>query len=199
MEEIVITCGCCGHKEAYPLKRESVKCRNCRQPIIPANYVEAKQVPAPARTKQILLLNQVAAENPASPEIPMALGLFYLTGGGYQYAMPQFKKVLEIDPLNADAYFYTAVAMLGGKKPFLKSLAEIEKIVENINLAEQIEPKAVYFYLHAYIAYDFYKRKFMGCNPTYSELLSQAKSLGFNSLESSDLFELLKTEKPNNF
>lgn len=199
MEEIVITCGCCGHKEAYPLQKESVKCRNCRQPIIPASYAEAKQVPAPARTKQILLLNQVAAANPASPEIPMALGLFYLTGGGYQYALPQFKKVLEIDPLNADAYFYTAIVMLGGKKPFLKSLAEIEKIVENLNLAEQIEPKAVYFYLHAYVAYDYYKRKFMGCTPTYSELLSQANDLGISRLEISDLFELLKTEKPNNF
>ena len=199
MEEIVITCGCCGHKEAYPLQKESIKCRNFRQPIVPTSYVEAKQVPAASRTKQILLLNQVAAANPSAPEIPMALGLFYLTNGGYLYALPQFKKVVEIDPLNADAYYYIAITMLGGVKPFIKGLSEIEKIVENLNLAEQIEPKAIYYYLHAYVAYDYYKRKFIGCNPSYSELLAQARALGVSYAEITDLFELLKTDKPNNF
>lgn len=199
MEEIIITCGCCGHKEAYPLQKESVKCRNCRQPIIPTNFVEAKQIPAPARTKQILLLNQVAASNPSSPEIPMALGLFYLANGAYQYALPQFKKVVEIDPLNGDAYFYIAVSMLGGVKPFIKSFKEIQTIVENISLAEQIDPKAVYYYLHAYVAYDYYKRKYIGCNPSYTELLATSRSLGITGSDVYSLFELLKTDKPTNF
>lgn len=197
MEEIIITCGCCGHKEAYPLNKESVKCRNCRQPIIPANFKEAKQIPAPARTKQILLLNQVATTNPGSSEIPMALGLFYLTNGAYQYALPQFKKVIDIDPLNADAYYYLVIAMLGGNKPFLKISSEIESMVENLKLAEQIEEQPVYFYLHAYIAYDYYKRKYMGCNPNYTQLLSKARSLGITNAEICDLFEILKTEKPS--
>lgn len=199
MEEIVITCGCCGHKEAYPLQKESVRCRNCRQPIIPANYKEAKQMPAPARTKQILLLNQAATVSPDAPEIHMALGLFYLTNGAYQYALPQFKKVIAIDPLNADAYFYVAVTMLGGEIPFLKVLDEIEIIVENLKIAEQIEEKAIYFYLHAYIAYDYYKRKYRGCRPSYPELMSKARSLGITSADADSLFELLKTDKPNNF
>ncbi len=199
MEEIVITCGCCGHQESYVLQKTSVKCRNCRQPIIPTDYMEAKQIPAPARTKQILLLNQVAASNPTSSEIPMALGLFYLSNGAYQYALPQFNKVIEMDPLNADAYFYLAVTLLGGNKPFLRTMPEILKIVENLNLAEQIEEKAVYFYLHAYIAYDYYKRKFMGCRPTYTELLAKANSLGMTGADVYNLFDLLKTEKPNNF
>lgn len=199
MEEIVITCGCCGHKEAYPLQKESVRCRNCRQPIIPANYKEAKQMPASARTKQILLLNQAATISPDAPEIHMALGLFYLTNGAYQYALPQFRKVVEIDPLNADAYFYIAVAMLGGVKPFIKGISEIETIVENLNLAEQMEEKAIYFYLHAYIAYDYYKRKFIGCTPSYQELLLKARYLGITSADADSLFELLKTDKPNNF
>lgn len=199
MEEIVITCGCCGHKEAYPLQKESVRCRNCRQPIIPANYKEAKQMPAPARTKQILLLNQAATVSPDAPEIHMALGLFYLTNGAYQYALPQFKKVIAIDPLNADAYFYVAVTMLGGENPYLKVLSEIEIMVENLKLAEQIEGKAIYFYLHAYIAYDYYKRKYRGCTPSYPELMSKARSLGITSADADSLFELLKTDKPNNF
>lgn len=199
MEEIVITCGCCGHKEAYPLQKESVRCRNCRQPIIPANYKEAKQMPAPARTKQILLLNQAATLNPSAPEIHMALGLFYLTNGAYQYALPQFKQVIAIDPLNADAYFYITVTMLGGDNPFIKVLSEIETMVENLKLAEQIKEKSVYFYLHAYIAYDYYKRKYRGCKPSYQELLSKAQSLGITSAEIDNLFELLKTDKPNNF
>ena len=199
MEEIVITCSCCGHKEAYPVQKESVRCRSCRQPIIPMNYKDAKEVPAQQKVKQILLLNQAAAANPTAPEINMALGLFYLTSGAYQYALPQFNKVIEADPFNADAYFYASVALLGGTKPFVKNLHEIEKIVENLKVAEQIEQKAIYYYLHAYVAYDYYKRKYLGCNPRYTELLSEAQALGITGAEITDLFELLKTDKPSNF
>ncbi len=199
MEEIVITCACCGNTASYPLQKESIRCRYCRQPVIPANHVDAKQVPPPARIKQIALLTQAEAQKPASSEIPMALGLFYLTGGAYQYAVPQFKKAIENDPMNADAYFYLVVAMLGGKKAFLQTLPNIKAIVENLTFAEQLDPKAVYFYLHAYIAYDYYKRKFIGCSPSYTELLAQARSMGLSQAEGDELFSLLKTEKPNNF
>ena len=198
-EKMACTCGNCNATDFYPKNKKSISCRHCHQVIIPENLEEAKEIPAPKRIKQILLLNQMAEKNPDVPQIPMALGIFYLTNGAYQYALPQFKKAVELDPMNADAYYYTAVSLLGGVKPFIKNLKQIQEIVENLNLAEQLEPKAVYYYLHAYVAYDYYKRKFMGCNPSYSELLSQARASGITAKEIADLFELLKTDKPTNF
>ena len=50
MEEIVITCACCGNTASYPLQKESIRCRYCRQPVIPANPARKDKADSAAHT-----------------------------------------------------------------------------------------------------------------------------------------------------
>ncbi len=194
-----IRCPNCGYPDTYQLPVEGRKCKSCKSVLIPKEYKEAESVHPVIRSKYISELSALIAQKPDVADIPMALGLFYLANKGYQFAIPQFRKAIELDPMSSDAYFYLAVSLLEGKKPFLQQTATIKDIVEQLGLAESIEPKPIYFYFHAYIAFDFYSRKFIKTSPGHIELKNQAISLGLSTADVNELFNMLKVSKPDNF
>ena len=130
----------------------------------------------------------------------MALGLFYLAKGGYQMAEMMFAKVIDEDPMNSDAFYYKAISSFGGKKPFVQMTSVIENAIENLEIAKGIEGKPIYYYAHAVIAFDFYKRKFIKHSPTFDMLLDEADMYGgVDPNEANELFNMLNMPKPQNF
>ena len=89
-----------------------------------------------------------------------SIAFFFLKVKMYDEAYNAFSKAMMNDFENSEIYFYAAVSLLKGKKAFLHTRPEIDKMLELINSAIMIEPKGVYYYFMAYIKYDYFKRKF---------------------------------------
>lgn len=198
-DKITIKCPHCSNEEWYDIPVEGRKCKYCRQPIIIQSLREAREVEPTKRGKIIATLTNLVSKNPQIAEAQLALGLFYLENKAYQFAIPQLKKVIDIDPMNADTYFYLAIALLGGKRPFSQLTPTIKSVCQQLSLAESIEPKAIYYYLHAFVTFDFYKRKFLNVSPSYQFLLDQARIFGITKQDENELFDMLKILKPQDF
>ena len=90
----------------------------------------------------------------------------YLKLGLYDKALLAFEKAMENNFDNSETFFYAAICLLGGKKPFAQQKPTINKVEEYINAALMIEPKGVYYYFLAYVKKDYYERKFLKTNRT---------------------------------
>ena len=73
---------------------------------------------------------------------------------------------------------------------------DINQAEEYLNAAIMIEPKGIYYYMLAYIRYDFHARKFLRCSPDYRELLQQAVAAGVTPADIDQLFSVLNVEIP---
>lgn len=74
--------------------------------------------------------------------------------------------------------------------------AEINKAEEFLNAALMIEPKGIYYYLWAYIKYDYFKRKFLNTTPNYLDMLNSAEQFQTSEVDKLNLFEILNIENP---
>jgi len=194
---LVFKCRSCGQSIEYTEQDNSKECPACHvvQPV--PKFEAIKDTPPQEKAEAINSLRKLSADHPEDSEIHFTLGLYYLANGGYSFAENEFLKAVEIDPHDAEPLYYLCVSMLGGKKPYVTPRATIDKIVEYIKTAENIEPKAKYYYLHSYVAFDYFKRRCLTADPRYDALLSNAKMFGITSKEKDEIFNMLKTPKPN--
>ena len=89
------------------------------------------------------------------------------------------------------------MCLLDGKKAFVAKRPTIDKIQELIEAARAIEDKGIYAYFHAYIKFDYFKRKSLITSPNYVELLRKAQRLGVSEHDIGILFDLLRVERPS--
>lgn len=115
----------------------------------------------------------------------------------YDKALEIYESVMQKDFNNSDAYFYAAVALLKGKRPFLVSASAIKKAEEYLQTAIAVEPKGIYYYFWSYIRLDHHFRKFYKMSPGYNELYCQAQEAGLSSADIRELFSILGVEKPS--
>ena len=120
----------------------------------------------------------------------------FLNYGMYPQAVDSAMKAMQTDMSNAEVYYYAAIAMLGGKRPFLVDRGSIKKAEEYLNVALSIEPKGLYAYLLAYIKLDYYEKKMLRSIPDHRRLLADAVVMGITEPEIAALFKLLRTERP---
>jgi tetratricopeptide (TPR) repeat protein len=117
----------------------------------------------------------------------------------FDKAVSAFEIAMEDNFDNPETFFYAAISLLGGKKAFLAQRSQIDKIEEYINAALMIEPRGIFYYLLAYIKYDFFSRKFFNTSPTYQEALAQANGAGVSPYDIEQLFGILGVERPETF
>lgn len=179
-------------------------CPYCHQIVVPQTIKEAKKATDGGNvaklTLAILNMKKNIASNPKDVNSSLALGLFFLMKGGYQDALVQFEKVIEEDPTNYRGYFYSCIAMLGGKKPCLNPKQTILTIEERLQISEGLSEGqnecAECYYLHAFVKYDFYERKYLRTSPSSKELLQTAMGCGLTTESKDTLFEILKLSRP---
>lgn len=184
------------------------KCSYCREPLLMTGLLEAKRATKnnPAKI-QIAIANttkNMASGGQNDAASVLSLGMLYLLKGAYENAITRFKQVIDLDPACADAYYYLSIALLGGQKPFVKQIAVIKQIEENLLSAEAFaegddEKLAQINYLLAYVKYDFYSRKFLRTMPSYNEVLVKSVAYGLTMEDRIDLFEILKQPRPTGF
>lgn len=192
---IEINCPGCGAR----VSTGQAECDWCHKPIIISTFNSVYAMPMPEVNKFAGAYRQALAENPDNQELNNSVAMCYLKLKLYDKALPAFEKAMEDNFDNSETFFYAAVCLLKGRKAFLCNRPEIDKIEEYINAAIMIEPRGVYYYLLAYIKYDYFNRKFFKTSPTYQEALAMAQQQGYSPFDAEQLFGILGIERPNGF
>ncbi|MBO4639062.1 MAG: tetratricopeptide repeat protein [Treponema sp.] len=194
MPEVVeLKCPGCGARVQIDQK----ECEWCHSPIIVSSMSDIFKMSTANVLKYSKSYESDLKENPGNAELNNSLAMCYLNMGFYERALEKFNKAIEQDLNNPETYFYAAVCVLAGRKPFLTPRPEIDKIEKYINAALMIEENGLFRYFQAYIKYDYFKRKFFKTSPTWEECFAQAKADGFSPSDVNQLFSILKQEKPS--
>jgi len=120
-----------------------------------------------------------------------------LKEGMYDSALRSIEESIAADPSDADMYYYAAIASLGGKKAYVQTRDVIDKALAYLNKAISKKSRGIYYYLMAYIKYDYFERKYLNTSPNYIALLGKVRSLGVSSSEISEMYSLLRVERPS--
>ena len=191
MKAICPKCPNCG----APVETDAVRCEYCSAPIIITSFAGALELPDISKYTSAYKNSLTAA--PDDPNLNAAIGFCYMRLKMYAQAQTCFQKAIDGGLMNSEIFFYTAVCMLDGKKAFIAKRPVIDKIQELIEAARAIDDKGIYAYFHAYIKFDYFKRKSLITRPAYTELLSEAHRLGVSEHDIGILFDLLRVERPN--
>lgn len=192
---IEINCPGCGARVSTGQK----ECEWCHKPIIISTFNSVYSMSVPEANKFAGAYRSALAENPDNRELNNSAAMCYLKLGLYDKALPAFEKAMRDNFDNSETFFYAAICLLEGKKPFLQKRPTIDKISEYINAALMIEPKGIYYYFLAYIKYDYFARKFFKTSPTYQEALGMAQKAGYSPFDAEQLFSILGVERPSCF
>lgn len=152
---IDMKCPGCG----APTSTGETTCKYCHRPVIISTFNSVYSMPLPEVNKYAGAYRKALSENPDSTELNNSVAMCYLKLKLYDKAAEAFERAMEDNFDNSETFFYAAICRLKGKKAFLASRADIDKIEEYIQAALMIEPKGIYYYFWAYIKQDYFARK----------------------------------------
>lgn len=118
------------------------------------------------------------ASNAGSTELTLALAIVQLKLGQFSQAAKILDKVTMLDASNPDAYFFLAVTQLEGKKAFVNPMVKVREAMGHLQSATALDQRGVFYLFQAYLAYDFFERKLLNHEPSWSDLLGLAVSNG---------------------
>ena len=184
---VEINCPGCGARVSTGQK----ECEWCHNPIIISTFNSVYSMSMPQVNKYIGAYRNALAEEPSNKDINNSIAMCYLKLGLYDKALLAFEKAMENNFDNSETFFYAAICLLGGKKPFAQQKPTINKVEEYINAALMIEPKGVYYYFLAYVKKDYYERKFLKTKPTSKETMISALNAGITEYDKQQLLGIL--------
>ncbi|MBO5420462.1 MAG: zinc ribbon domain-containing protein [Clostridia bacterium] len=188
-----LKCRNCG----APLEIGAKKCEYCDGPVAISTFNSVATMPLPMVNKYAMSYQRDLSAEPDNNEGNTAIAYCYLKLKMYDKALTYFERAVVDNFDNSEVYFYAAICCLGGKRAFLSQKSAINKAEEYLNAAVMIEPKGIYYYLWAYIKYDYYKMKFLNSKPDFKEMLNMAESIGVSVYDKEQLFNILNAEKPS--
>ncbi len=172
-------------------------CKYCKQPVIISTFNSVYEMPMPLVYKYTGTYKEALSNDPNNVELNNSIAMCYFKLKIYDMALLSFEKAMESNFDNSETYFYAAISLLEGKKAFVADRPKIDRIERYINAAIAIEPKGIYYYLLAYIKYDYFSRKYFKTSPTYQEALAEAHRTGLSSYDVDKLYEILEVEHPS--
>lgn len=172
LEVINITCPGCG----APVDTLEKKCKYCNRPIVITTFNSVYSMDAKEVMKYKGTYQKTLEENPENPEINLSMGMCLLKLNMYDKAYEKFDKAIEDSIDNPEAYFWAAVSLLKGKRPFLQLRNTVDQAIELANTARMLEDRGIFSYFIAYLKYDYYELKKLKQDPSYVEELQRASS-----------------------
>ena len=192
VEVLDLKCRGCG----APITINDTSCKYCGGPVAISTFNSVNSMPLPMVNKYANSYRRDLQNNPFDVNANKAAAYCYLKLKMYDKALDCFEKAVEDNFDDSEVYFYAAICCLKGKKAFLAQRAEINKAEEFLNAALMVEPKGIYYYLWAYIKYDYFKRKFLNTTPNYLDMLNSAEQFQTSEVDKLNLFEILNVENP---
>ena len=193
MQAVAVNCPHCG----APASIDDRECAYCHSPILVTSFAGVGGMDVASLNKHIAVYRSALSTAPADSRLNLAMAFCYLQLKMYDKALSAFEKAMEENFSNSEAFFYAAVCLLNGKKAFLAKREVINKVEEYINVAQAIENRGIYAYFHAYVKYDYFKRKCLVTEPDYNVLLAEARRLGVTEHDIGVLYGLLNTDRPH--
>lgn len=188
---IRISCPSCGASVSV----DAIKCEYCNSPLVISEFRSFWGMGEEFAQKYVNFYSEnVMGDNFA---IVYSAGMCYLKLRLFDRAYNCFDKAISLNRNNSEAYFFVAISLLNGKKPFLSNRATIEKIEQNIKAAITIEPRGVYYYFWAYIKYDYFERKHLKTSPTHDGCLSASKANHVTDFDKTMVFDIIGVERPD--
>lgn len=191
-EAIIMKCPGC-HE---PITPDTTVCPRCDGPIVIREVKDTAKFTPVDLKKYVASYQEVLQEHPNNNQVNGAVAICMMQLGLYDKAIEHFEKAIDNAFDNPDTYYYASICLLKGQKAFTAQRTTIDKIVEYLQAAQQLEPKGIFFYFEAYIKYDFFKRKFLKATPDYNQLLETANNQGVSEEEIAQLYQMLKVERP---
>ncbi len=189
IEVINITCPGCG----APIDTSDKNCKYCKRPVVITTFNSIYNMDMKDVMKYKSSYQKTLEENPENSDINLSMGMCLLKLNMYDKAYEKFDKVIEDNIDNPEAYFWAAVSLLKGKRPFLQPRQVVDQAIELANTARILEDRGIFSYFIAYLKYDYYELKRLKQSPSYEEELQQAS----NSVTQEDikiLAEMLKID-----
>ena len=95
---------------------------------------------------------------------------------------------------NAEVHFYAAAAALDGKRPFVAGKAAVTEAERHLQAATRLEERGVFYWMHAFLAYDYFERKFLNHKPGFLALAALAEKSGVSPTDKSTLADVLSVD-----
>jgi len=172
------------------------QCNFCGRPIVITSFSDIQAFSPLDLNKYASAYRKSLSDNPDNDALNMSVAMCYLKLKLYDKATSAFEKAIEDNFDNSETFFYAAITLLKGKKAFLASRADIDKILEYLNAAAMIEPRGIYHYFLAYIKYDYFERKYLNIKPNWEETLQTAIQTGIPQADITQLSEVLQVQMP---
>jgi tetratricopeptide (TPR) repeat protein len=189
----MLQCPGCGARVSIDQK----ECDFCHNPVTISSFNSVASMTPLQANKYAASYKQTLREDPDNKTVNTSIAFCYLKLRMYDEAYNAFSKAIVDNFDNSETYFYAAICLLKGKKAFLQTRPEIDKILELMNAATMIEDRGIYYYFMAYIKYDYFKRKFLNTTPNYKDYLAMAKTKGYSELDVNTMFDVMGVEKIN--
>ena len=189
---VELNCPGCGARVSTSQK----ECDWCHKPIVISTFNSVYSMSLPEVNKYAGAYRKALSENPNNTDLNKSVAMCYLKLKMYDKALEAFGKAVEDNFDDSETYFYAAICCLGGKKAFLAQRSDINKAIEYIEAANMIEPKGIYYYLLAYIKYDYFERKYLNVTPNYADCLRMASENGTSEHDISELCSILGITRP---
>ncbi|MBQ9513815.1 MAG: tetratricopeptide repeat protein [Clostridia bacterium] len=190
---VSLECPGCGERLSIDMK----ECPSCHKPVVITTFNSVASMSGLELNKYANSYRKALAEDPDNKQLNLSIAMCYLKLKLYDKALPAFEKAIEDNFDNSESFFYAAVCLLHGKKAFLATRPDIDKIEEYINAAIMIEPKGIYYYFLAYIKYDYFFRKYYNTSPTYEEAAEMAMQAGLSETDVTMLYDILGVARPD--
>ncbi|MCC8064482.1 MAG: zinc-ribbon domain-containing protein [Clostridiales bacterium] len=179
-----------------PIDIDNPVCESCGTKLYITNYDTFFNMPQQLAQNYANAYREPLAARPNDGRLNLSAAMCFLRLHLYDQAEKAFERAMTDDMNNPELYFYAAVALLKGQRPFLAGRAAILKIEEYVNAALMIHPRGIYYYFLSYVKYDFYFNKHLRTSPTYQETLQAALRAGLTTREVQQLYATLGTAKP---
>lgn len=189
MRMLDLRCPGCGSPSGHDKER----CDYCGRPVIITSFSSLGGLGLPDLAKyRQAYADSLTDELDAS--VAGALGIVLLKLGLYAEAQDSLSSATSLRPENAELHFYSAAAALGGKRPFTAGKGPVLDSERRLKAAISVEPRPIFIWMHAYLAHDYFERKFLNHTPGFRQLKSQATALGVTATDKIQLAEILAVE-----
>jgi len=184
--ELIVTVLVCPQCSA-PVKQGKRSCERCHSEYTFTPVSGLKKTLEEFEKK----IKSKISESGENPELLTAMGICQMQRGLYRFANGYFDKAINLLSEDSDTFYYAAIALLNGKRPYLSSLPVIRKVVEYLELALSFSEQGSYYYLQHLVHNDYFEKRQLNCSPSSAELYEKSLLFGLSDVDSTEISKMV--------